>query len=105
MDPLIVENLVRLLLILGITWLVAKISGWLVLRLLKSRSLNGRRLDERRLLTLQSLVGSAIKVAIWIVSIVIVLFSLGVSGGAILTTLGCFRLPLAWARVPSSAII
>lgn len=90
LDPLIVENLVRLLLILGITWLVAKISGWLVPRLLKSRSLNWRRLDERRLLTLQSLVGSAIKVAIWIVSIVVVLFSLGVSGGAILTTLGLF---------------
>ena len=89
-DPSFVGNLVKLLFILVITWLVAKISGWLALRVLKSRGLNWSRVDERRLVTLQSLVSSAIKALIWLVGIVVSLFSLGVSGSAIVTTLGLF---------------
>ena len=83
-------QITRVLVILIVTWLAAQVGGWLATRALKSRSLNGRRIDERRLLTLQSLVRDAVKVVIWIVAIMAVLFSLGVSGGAILTTLGLF---------------
>ena len=83
-------HLGKVLFILVITWLVAMVAGWLAVRALKSRSLRWRRVDERRLLTLQSLVRDAVRVVIWLIGIVVVLYSLGISGGAILTTLGLF---------------
>jgi small conductance mechanosensitive channel len=83
-------HLGRVLFILISTWLMAVLAGNIAVRALKSRSLRWRRVDERRLLTLQALVRDAVRGAIWLIGTVAVFFSLGVSGGAILTTLGLF---------------
>lgn len=87
----VIEALMTVLIIFIVTWLVAKVSGWLAARALMSRSLAWRRnLQEKRLLTLRSLVSSAVKVLVWIIGVVTTLFALGVSAGSILTALGLF---------------
>ncbi|GIK41362.1 MAG: mechanosensitive ion channel protein MscS [Chloroflexota bacterium] len=83
-------NLGRLVLILFLTWLVAEVGSWLAVRMLRGRALRWRQIEERRLLTLQSLVGSAVRVMVWIAGVVVVLFALGIPAGAILTALGLF---------------
>ncbi|MCL4298148.1 MAG: mechanosensitive ion channel family protein [Anaerolineae bacterium] len=83
-------NLGRLVLILFLTWLVAEAGSWLAVRILRGRALRWRQIEERRLLTLQSLVGSAVRVMVWIIGVVVVLFALGIPAGAILTALGLF---------------
>ena len=82
--------LVRAGLILFITWLVALVGSWLAVRTLHTRSRAWRNLDERRLVTLRSLVGSAVKIVVYIVGGIALLFSFGVPSGAILTALGLF---------------
>jgi small conductance mechanosensitive channel len=83
-------NLVRLAIIVVITWLVAEVMSWLAVRILKGRALRWRQIEERRLLTLQSLVGSAVRVVVWLGGAVVILFAMGIPGGAILTALGLF---------------
>jgi len=87
----IISNLIEVIIIGLITWLVAKASGWLAVRLLTSRKFTWRRhVDEKRLLTLRSLVSAAIKVFIYIISFIVILFAFGIPGGAIVTALGLF---------------
>jgi small-conductance mechanosensitive channel len=86
----IAASLGRLVLILLLTWLAAEIGSWLAVRMLRERALRWRQIEERRLLTLQSLVGSAVRVMVWLAGVVVVLFALGIPAGAILTALGLF---------------
>lgn len=83
-------HLVRLAFIFFLTWLAAEVGSRLAVRLLKGRALSWRQIEPGRLLTLQSLVSSAVRVLVWLGGVVVVLFVLGIPGGAILTALGLF---------------
>lgn len=81
----------RILMIIVATWLIAKLSSWLAVRTLTSRGFARlRHDDERRLITLRSLVSSAVKVIVYILGVVAILFAVGIPAGAIITALGLF---------------
>lgn len=83
-------SLVRITIVIILTWAIAEIGSRIAVRVLKGRTLRWRQIEERRLITLQALVGSAVRVFIWIAGVVAVLFTLGIPAGAILTALGLF---------------
>jgi small conductance mechanosensitive channel len=83
-------HLMRIAIVIIFTWVIAEMGSLLAVRMLKARSLTWRQLGERRLITLQSLVSSAVRVLVWIAGLVAILFTLGIPAGAILTALGLF---------------
>ena len=83
-------HLVRIATIIILTGATAEIGSRLAVRALKGRTLSWRQIEERRLVTLQALVGSAVRILIWITGVVIILFALGIPAGSILTALGLF---------------
>jgi small conductance mechanosensitive channel len=86
----VTAHLVRIGIIIILTWVAAEIGSFLAVRALKGRTLSWRQIEERRLVTLQALVGSAVRILIWIAGVVIILFALGIPAGSILTALGLF---------------
>lgn len=81
----------RLLIICILTWLVARVGSWLAVRVLTARALTRRQvIEERRLLTLQSLVGGAVGAGVYIIGFISALLALAIPPGSILTALGLF---------------
>ncbi|MDX1520426.1 MAG: mechanosensitive ion channel family protein [Anaerolineae bacterium] len=90
----------RLILIIIITWVLMWIGRWVAFRILASRSKSWSDVDRGRLLTLESLIGSAVNVVAYIVGFILVLISFGISGGSILTSVALFSAGFGFAARP-----
>lgn len=95
------NNLVRVLIIVILTWLTAKLASWLAVRALASRSLTWHsHIREQRLITLQSLLRGAVKIAVYVAGGIVILFALGIPGGSILTAAALFSAGFGFAARP-----
>lgn len=93
--------LLRILIVIVITWLAAKAASWLAVRMLMVRVPSTlRAVDERRRFTLQSLVGGAVTGGVYIIGFITALLVLNVQPGLILTTLGLFSAGLGIGARP-----
>ena len=91
----------RILIIVVVTWLAAKAASWLAVRMLMMRVPSALRVvDERRRLTLQSLVGGAVAGVVYVFGFITALLILNVQPGLILTTLGLFSAGLGIGARP-----
>ncbi len=97
----LITIIIRVSLILIITWLLANLGSWLAVRVLKSRSSTWRRHHrERRLVTLQSLIRGAVKIGIYIIGFIVILFAMGIPAGSILTASALFSAGFGFAARP-----
>ena len=92
--------LIRVGLILVLTWLATIIAGGLAPRLLKARAVTWRDVSERRLVTLEALVASAMKVAVYVAGLILLLLSFGLPGASILTAAALFSAGFGFAARP-----
>jgi len=93
--------LVRVLVIIVATFLAARLSSWLVTRALLARSLSWRKQHrEKRLITLQSLVGSFVRIFVYVLGFIIILLVLGIPAGSIITALGLFSAGFGFGARP-----
>jgi small conductance mechanosensitive channel len=93
-------HITRIIIILILTWLGTIVGSWLAVRFLKARGLTRKQIDERRLITVQSLVGSAVKIVVYLVGFIALLLSLGMPGGSILTAMALFSAGFGFAARP-----
>jgi moderate conductance mechanosensitive channel len=89
----------RVLLILAITILVARLCRWLMLRFLHNRRFT-RLAKEGRMKVLQSLLSGMVQLIIMIFGISLALIRLGVSSSAIVTALGLFSAAFGLSAQP-----
>jgi len=91
----------RVALVLLLTWLIAKVSSWLVARALTARSLNRQQhIRAQRLLTLRSLMSSAVKIFVYVIGFVVILLTLGIPSGSLVTSLALFSAGFGFAARP-----
>lgn len=96
----VVAYIVRLLLIVLVTMSVAPLVSWLVVKMFILRSVTWQHVPERRLLTLRSLISGAVRLVVYLLGLIVILLTLDVPAGAILTTIGLFSAGLGFAARP-----
>lgn len=96
----VVAYIVRLLLIVLVTMSVAPLVSWLVVKMFMLRSVTWQHVPERRLLTLRSLISGAVQLVVYLLGLIVILLTLDVPAGAILTTIGLFSAGLGFAARP-----
>jgi len=92
-------NWLRVLLILLITVLAARLGAWITLRILKTHRFR-RVANEGRMKVLQSLISGVVQLVIMIFGISMILIRLGVSSSAIVTALGLFSAAFGLSAQP-----
>jgi moderate conductance mechanosensitive channel len=96
----ILLNWGRVLLILAATLLIARLSRWITLRILRSKSVANRIANTGRIKVLQSLVSGMVQLVVLLIGITATLLRLGVSSSAIVTALGLFSAAFGLSAQP-----
>lgn len=99
-DPLI-QRWLRVVLILLVSFILARIGRSVARLLLKSpRLMKSPRWKEGRMLALRSLIGGAVQLVILVIGFATALIQVGVSGSAIITALGLFSAAFGLSAQP-----
>lgn len=92
--------LIRMAIILFLTWLASVLGSRLAVQMLRARSRAWQQVDSRRVATLEALVRSAVKFFVYITGLIVLFLGLGVAGGSILTALAVFSAGFGFAARP-----